>query len=70
MRVRATKYDWTETPRNEFLCHELQTVIAAGADGWYAHPFAGGARIGPFATALHAQHAVEDRRVRERDARA
>lgn len=70
MRARVPKFEWYPTPRNGWVCHELQAIVVATEDGWYAHAYRRGVRLGPFTTALEAQLAVEDGSERERAARA
>lgn len=58
MPTKQLKHRWYETPRCEWVCHDLQAIVAPSDDGWYAYPK--GLRFGPFLSAIDAQCAVED----------
>ncbi len=50
---------WRETPEGQWWEDDLGVVIGVQGTVWFAYPERGCGRIGPFASLLEAQRAVE-----------
>jgi hypothetical protein len=59
---------WYEAPEGEWFEDDLGVVIGVQGMVWFGYPDDGGVRIGPFASLLEAQRALERRRRGDADA--
>jgi hypothetical protein len=58
MRSRL-QLEWRQTPHGEWYCQGAGLIVSQAGE-FYAYPFAGGRRLGPFASLLEAEIAVEE----------
>ncbi len=53
---------WTQSPEGEWFEDDLGVVIGVQGTVWFGYPEEGRSRIGPFASRLEAQRALERER--------